>query len=105
MKARNIPTEMPSSNISTRKSLQLRPNNNPSSPVQEAHSDLTLDTLSSDLAFVVRETASRMSWAQLPDIILIGHSLGGAVITDVANKRLLGSSLLGYGVLDVVEGL
>src|SRR2546421_11109448 len=79
-------------------------NNNPSSPVQEAHSDLTLDTLSSDLAFVVRETASRMSWAQLPDIILIGHSLGGAVITDVANKRLLGSSLLGYGVLDVVEG-
>jgi protein phosphatase methylesterase 1 len=78
--------------------------NNPSSPVQEGQPDLTLDTLSSDLAFVVQETASRMSWAQLPDIILIGHSLGGAVITDVANKRLLGSSLLGYGVLDVVEG-
>lgn len=76
-----------------------------SSPTQDAHPDLTLDTLSSDLAFVVQETARRMSWAQLPDILLIGHSLGGAVITDVANKRLLGPSLLGYGVLDVVEGL
>jgi protein phosphatase methylesterase 1 len=45
-----------------------------------------------------------MSWLQLPDIILIGHSLGGAVATEVANKRLLGQSVLGYGVLDVVEG-
>lgn len=78
--------------------------NDPSSLTKDAHPDLTLDTLSSDLAFVVQETASRMSWANLPDILLVGHSLGGAVITDVANKRLLGPSLLGYGVLDVVEG-
>jgi protein phosphatase methylesterase 1 len=76
----------------------------PSSPTPENPLDLTLDTLSSDLALVVQETAHRMSWPQLPDIILIGHSLGGAVITDVAYKRLLGPSLLGYGVLDVVEG-
>jgi protein phosphatase methylesterase 1 len=66
--------------------------------------DLTLDTLSIDLAFVVQETQRRMSWPQLPDIILIGHSLGGAVVTEVAHKRLLGQSVLGYGVLDVVEG-
>jgi hypothetical protein len=32
MKARNIPTAMPSSNTSTRKSLRRRPNSNPSSP-------------------------------------------------------------------------
>ena len=75
-----------------------------SSSAQEAPPNLTLDTLSSDLRFVVQETAHRMSWPQLPDIILIGHSLGGAVVTNVAHERLLGPSLLGYGVLDVVEG-
>src|SRR5580700_9880409 len=32
MKVRNIPTETPSSNTSTRKSLRRKPNNNPSSP-------------------------------------------------------------------------
>lgn len=37
-------------------------------------------------------------------MILIGHSLGGAVVVEVAHRRLLGPSLLGYGVLDVVEG-
>jgi protein phosphatase methylesterase 1 len=74
-------------------------------PTHDPHLDLTLDTLGADLAFVVQGTAHRMSWPQLPDTILIGHSLGGAVVTDVAYKRLLGPSLLGYGVLDVVEGL
>ena len=77
----------------------------PASPRQDADLDLTLDTLSADLAFVVQETAHRMSWPRVPDTILIGHSLGGAVVADVAHKRLLGTSLLGYGVLDVVEGL
>jgi hypothetical protein len=34
----------------------------------------------------------------------VGHSLGGAVVTHVANKGSLGSKMLGYAVLDVVEG-
>ncbi|CEJ53958.1 Putative Protein phosphatase methylesterase 1 [Penicillium brasilianum] len=66
--------------------------------------DLSLDTLSRDLVFVVRETQARMGWENLPDIVLVGHSLGGAVITDVAKKGELGSKLLAYAVLDVVEG-
>ncbi|GLI81331.1 protein phosphatase methylesterase 1 [Penicillium ochrochloron] len=66
--------------------------------------DLSLDTLSRDLVFVVRETQVRMGWENLPDIVLVGHSLGGAVITDVAKKGELGSKLLAYAVLDVVEG-
>lgn len=45
-----------------------------------------------------------MKWTTLPDIVLIGHSLGGAVVTEVAHERLLGNSLLAYAVLDVVEG-
>jgi pimeloyl-ACP methyl ester carboxylesterase len=66
--------------------------------------DLSLDTLSRDLVFVIRETQARMGWENLPDIVLVGHSLGGAVITDVAKKGELGSKLLAYAVLDVVEG-
>ncbi|KAB8074155.1 Alpha/Beta hydrolase protein [Aspergillus leporis] len=66
--------------------------------------DLSLETLNQDLVFVVREAQSKMGWENLPDIILVGHSLGGAVITDVAKKGELGSKVLAYAVLDVVEG-
>ncbi|KAE8358901.1 Alpha/Beta hydrolase protein [Aspergillus caelatus] len=66
--------------------------------------DLSLEALNRDLVFIVRETQSKMGWESLPDILLVGHSLGGAVITDVAKKGELGSKLLAYAVLDVVEG-
>ncbi|KEF58166.1 protein phosphatase methylesterase 1 [Exophiala aquamarina CBS 119918] len=66
--------------------------------------DLSLKTLAEDLSFIVEAVKAPMKWATLPDIVLIGHSLGGAVVTEVAHQRLLGSSLLAYGVLDVVEG-
>lgn len=66
--------------------------------------DLRLETLSRDLVFVVRETQSKMGWETLPDLVLVGHSLGGAVVTDVAKKGELGSKVLAYAVLDVVEG-
>ncbi|OGM45566.1 carboxylesterase-mitochondrial 37S ribosomal protein YmS2 [Aspergillus bombycis] len=65
--------------------------------------DLSLETLNRDLVFVVRETQSKMGWASLPDVVLVGHSLGGAVITDVAKKGELGAKVLAYAVLDVVE--
>ena len=66
--------------------------------------DLSLETLSRDLVRVIRLTQTQMEWESLPDIILVGHSLGGAVITDVAKKGELGSKVLAYAVLDVVEG-
>lgn len=66
--------------------------------------DLTLETLSHDLVYIIRKTRERMNWEKLPDIILVGHSLGGAVITDVAKNGELGAKLLAYAVLDVVEG-
>lgn len=76
--------------------------NNNSSSVEM---DLTLETLSRDLLFVINETRSRMGWGRdPPDIVLVGHSLGGAVITDVAKQGALGQKLLAYAVLDVVEG-
>lgn len=66
--------------------------------------DLSLGTLSADLLCVIDHTKSQMGWKELPPLILIGHSLGGAVVTDVAKSFKLGNAILGYAVLDVVEG-
>ncbi|KAH8815118.1 Alpha/Beta hydrolase protein [Xylogone sp. PMI_703] len=66
--------------------------------------DLSLSTCTSDLLSVLENTQVQMGWKELPPIVLIGHSLGGAVVTDLAKTGKLGNSLLGYVVLDVVEG-
>ncbi|KAI1767652.1 protein phosphatase methylesterase [Hypoxylon sp. FL1150] len=66
--------------------------------------DLRLETLASDLLSAIRMTQEEMKWSELPPIILVGHSLGGAVVTEVAKRGELGNALLGYAVLDVVEG-
>ncbi|KAI1503250.1 protein phosphatase methylesterase 1 [Biscogniauxia marginata] len=67
--------------------------------------DLRLDTLAADLLAAILLTKAEMRWAQLPPIILVGHSLGGAVVTELARSGNLGATtLLGYAVLDVVEG-
>lgn len=69
-----------------------------------AHLDLSLETLSQDLLDVIRMTQTQMIWPELPDLVFIGHSLGGAVVTNVAMSGNLGNAVLGYAVLDVVEG-
>lgn len=68
--------------------------------------DLSLPTLTSDLLSVILLTQQKMSWPELPPLILVGHSLGGAVVTELACSNLLlqPGNLLGYAVLDVVEG-
>lgn len=63
-----------------------------------------LEVLRQDLIAVVRGTQAQMVWNSLPDLVLVGHSLGGAVITDVAKSGELGTKVLAYAVLDVVEG-
>lgn len=67
--------------------------------------DLSLETLSRDLVYVIRQTQAQMGWETLRDMVLVGHSLGGAVVTDVAKKGELGLKVLAYAVLDVVEGI
>jgi protein phosphatase methylesterase 1 len=71
---------------------------------QDEAVDLSLQTLSTDLAYIIHATQKKMSWSTLPDIVLVGHSLGGAVVVDLASRGLLGAAVLGYAVLDVVEG-
>jgi protein phosphatase methylesterase 1 len=66
--------------------------------------NLSIDVLSHDLVDMLLLTQQKAGWKDLPSIVLIGHSLGGAVVTHVANMNLLGNKLLGYAVLDVVEG-
>lgn len=65
--------------------------------------DVSLETLTDDLITVVQKTKEVMNWPTMPPLILIGHSLGGSVVTSVAAKGTLGPSLLGYAVLDIVE--
>jgi protein phosphatase methylesterase 1 len=66
--------------------------------------DLSVENLSQDLVDMLLLTQTKLGWAQSPTIVLIGHSLGGAVVTHTANTMALGGKLLGYAVLDVVEG-
>ena len=65
---------------------------------------LSLENLSADLLDVIEMTRREMAWSELPGLVFVGHSLGGAVVTDVALSGQLGNSVLGYAVLDVVEG-
>ncbi|KFY73029.1 hypothetical protein V499_06847 [Pseudogymnoascus sp. VKM F-103] len=65
--------------------------------------DVSLDTLTDDLVTVIQKTKEAMNWPTMPPIILIGHSLGGSVVTSVAARGTLGPSLLCYAVLDIVE--
>jgi protein phosphatase methylesterase 1 len=78
------------------------------SVVWDAHgnidTNLSVEVLSQDLVDMLLLTQEKLGWPELPTIVLIGHSLGGAVVTHTANASLLGPKLLGYAVLDVVEG-
>ncbi|KAI0404936.1 Alpha/Beta hydrolase protein [Xylaria palmicola] len=66
--------------------------------------DLSLETLADDLFSALQLARAEMRWAELPPIVLVGHSMGGAVVTELARSGRLGHAVLGYAVLDVVEG-
>ena len=66
--------------------------------------NLSIDLLSRDMVDMIFLAQQKIGWKDLPSVVLVGHSLGGAVVTHVANRNLLGNKLLGYAVLDVVEG-
>jgi protein phosphatase methylesterase 1 len=69
--------------------------------------DFSLETLVADAISMIRMTAEKLSWTTIPPSILVGHSLGGAVMTTLVTDphyKIFGSNLVGYSVLDVVEG-
>ncbi|TGZ63440.1 hypothetical protein CRM22_006926 [Opisthorchis felineus] len=61
--------------------------------------DLSMDTLAKDVIKII----FAMYPTEAPPIILVGHSMGGAVAVHVAHKRTI-PSLAGLVVIDVVEG-
>lgn len=65
--------------------------------------DFSLDALSSDLLAMVKLTREKL-WLDMPNLVLLGHSLGGAVVTRLARDGVFGARLVGFGVIDVVEG-
>ena len=66
--------------------------------------DFGIAALSDDLAHMITLTRERLGWSTLPSLVLVGHSLGGAVVVRLAQSGILGNSVLGYVVIDVVEG-
>ncbi|KAI1166461.1 Alpha/Beta hydrolase protein [Nemania serpens] len=91
--------------ISTAGILSLDARGHGSTTIPEGQTvDLSLETLANDLFAAIQLTRREMKWAELPSIILVGHSMGGAVVTELARSGKLGNALLGYAVLDVVEG-
>uniref|UniRef100_A0A8B9KQV5 protein phosphatase methylesterase-1 n=1 Tax=Astyanax mexicanus TaxID=7994 RepID=A0A8B9KQV5_ASTMX len=61
--------------------------------------DLSTQTMSRDVANVVRATYGEVP----PPIVLVGHSMGGAIAVHAASGSLL-PSVVGLVVIDVVEG-
>lgn len=60
-----------------------------------------LETLSEEFGGVVGKVVGEIG---VKEVILVGHSLGGAVVTELAKKGMLGKAVVGYAVFDVVEG-
>ena len=67
--------------------------------------DMQLGRLAADTEAVLKALKEKEGWAEWPSLVLVGHSLGGAVATRVAASELLKGKVLGLGVLDVVEGM
>lgn len=64
---------------------------------------MALASLSRDLVTMIRLAQARLG-LESQQLLLVGHSLGGAVVTDAAKSGALDPQVLGYAVLDVVEG-
>lgn len=66
--------------------------------------DLRLEELCKDFVKVVQLVCEHFGWDNdTLEMILVGHSIGGAVVSHVAKNQLL-PNILGCVVLDIVEG-
>ncbi|KAF4555752.1 Alpha/beta hydrolase-like protein 8 [Elsinoe fawcettii] len=78
----------------------------PSSPSETSPEilDFSISTLVRDAITLISLVQTKQAWPSLPPSVFIGHSLGGVVATSIAADGTLGASLVGFQVLDVVEG-
>ncbi|KAI1300542.1 carboxyl methyl esterase activity protein, partial [Mortierella claussenii] len=61
--------------------------------------NLSLGRLAKDLENIIHAAYDEHA----PEIILVGHSMGGAVVSEAASRGLI-QNLIGVAVLDIVEG-
>ncbi|KAG0212363.1 Protein with carboxyl methyl esterase activity [Mortierella sp. GBA30] len=61
--------------------------------------NLSLDRLARDLKNVIHALYGE----HLPEIVLVGHSMGGAVVSEAASRGMI-PNLIGVAALDIVEG-
>lgn len=66
--------------------------------------DFSIDAMVNDALTMIELARERIGWQKVPPSVLVGHSLGGAVATEIAARGSLGAQLVGFQVLDVVEG-
>lgn len=66
--------------------------------------DFSAEALTSDALAMIEATKVKMGWKTLPPSVFLGHSLGGVVAVRIAASAALGAALVGFLVLDVVEG-
>ncbi|GAB7354051.1 hypothetical protein MBLNU459_g4631t1 [Dothideomycetes sp. NU459] len=66
--------------------------------------DFSIEALVADALAMIDLVRARKRWPHLPPSVFVGHSLGGAVATRIAADGGLGARLVGFAVLDVVEG-
>lgn len=64
--------------------------------------DYSLEAFTNDFAFVVANVVAQFGLTN--NLILVGHSLGGAVVTNACHLKLIQQNVIGLAVLDVVEG-
>ena len=85
-------------------SVDVRGHGLTTTPETAAEIDFSLPTLSTDFDQIVRLTQAAQSWKVLPSLCFVGHSLGGAVVTQLARNATFGPKLVGFCVIDLVEG-
>lgn len=71
--------------------------------VAEDEDDLSAERQVEDAAAVVRSFFEKRG-SSLPNIVLVGHSMGGAVAVRLGASGTLGDAVKGLVVIDVVEG-
>ncbi|PNS20198.1 hypothetical protein CAC42_5648 [Sphaceloma murrayae] len=101
--AASLRTLMPSAGILSLSAREHGSTITTTSP-EAADPDFSIPALVSDALTTINLLKSHLSWSDLPPTVFIGHSLGGVVATHIASSASLGPSLIGFLVLDVVEG-
>ncbi|KAF2858774.1 protein phosphatase methylesterase [Piedraia hortae CBS 480.64] len=66
--------------------------------------DFSLPVMTADALRMIKLTQQNFGWSNLPNSVLVGHSLGGAICTQLAVDCALGNALVGYSNIDIVEG-